>query len=142
MSDLRIQAYDYCDWEKAHEFSDLINTNDTKVTGKKHEQWFSIFLYDKRGKTVGGTAGLTAWGLCDVSVLAVAARYQRKGWGTKLMAATEALARRRGCTYVHLHSMDFQAVGFYQKLGYKVLARLKGGEWKYTRFFLAKRLGK
>ncbi len=25
---LRIQTCDYCDWEKAHEFSDLINVHD------------------------------------------------------------------------------------------------------------------
>jgi ribosomal protein S18 acetylase RimI-like enzyme len=139
-ADLRIETYDYCDWGKAHEFSDLINVHDTEVTGEKHEQWFSVFLYDGHGKTVGGVAGLTSWGLCEVSALAVAKRYRHMGWGTRLVAATEQLARRRRCTCVHLHSMNFQAAAFYQKLGYTTLARLKGGGRKYTRYFLAKKL--
>ncbi len=36
--------------------------------------------------------------------------------------------------------MNFQAAAFYQKLGYEVLATLKGETGKYTRFFLAKQL--
>ena len=140
MAELEIVKYDGCDWDKAHEFADLISEHDVEVTGESPERWFSVFLYDRRRKTVGGVAGITSWGLCDVSVVAVAKPYRRQGWGRKLMAAMEETARRRGCHHVHLHTMSFQAVGFYKALGYRVLATLPGRKESYTRYFMTKEL--
>jgi ribosomal protein S18 acetylase RimI-like enzyme len=137
---LRLVSYDECDWSKAHEFSDLINEHDVQVTGEDPERWYSVFLLNARGKTVGGAAGLTSWGLCEVSALAVAPEHRGKGWGRRLVQAVEKLAARRGCTHVHLHSMNFQAVGFYRKLGYRKMAELVGRRGVYTRFFLSKAL--
>jgi ribosomal protein S18 acetylase RimI-like enzyme len=140
MAELRMERFDYCDWSKAHEFSDLINEHDTEVTGENPEQWYSVYLYDSRNRVVGGAAGITAWGLCDISALAVAKEYRGRGWGTGLVEAVEAIARERGCTYVHLHTMNFQGAEFYRKLGYEILAQLSGGDGRYTRFFLKKPL--
>jgi ribosomal protein S18 acetylase RimI-like enzyme len=56
--------------------------------------------------------------------------------------AVEKLAARRGCTHVHLHSMNFQAVEFYRKLGYRHMAQLVGRPGVYTRYFLSKALPK
>jgi ribosomal protein S18 acetylase RimI-like enzyme len=142
MAELQIVTYDGCDWDKAHEFSELVSKHDVEVTGESPERWFSVFLYDKRRKVVGGVAGITSWGLCEVSVLAVAKKYRRQGWGKRLVETMENVARKRGCNHVHLHTMSFQGVDFYRAMGYRVLAKLPGSRESYTRYFMTKALPK
>jgi ribosomal protein S18 acetylase RimI-like enzyme len=51
------------------------------------------------------------------------------------MADAETEARRRGCERALL---DFQALGFYQKLGYIEFGRLSGFSGKHDRYYLYK----
>jgi ribosomal protein S18 acetylase RimI-like enzyme len=48
------------------------------------------------------------------------------GLGRDLVAAAEREARARGCDVMVLDSHDFQAPGFYAKLGYVVCGRTEG----------------
>lgn len=50
--------------------------------------------------------------------------YTRKGIGTKLMNFIENYARKKGLKKVHLWSAE-KAKGFYEKLGYKTLRKVK-----------------
>lgn len=43
-----------------------------------------------------------------------------KGIGSAMLAEAEAIAKARGCCYVLLDTLDFQAKPFYQRHGYKV----------------------
>jgi ribosomal protein S18 acetylase RimI-like enzyme len=138
MSDLRIERYDHCDWSKAMAFAELIGSHDEEATGEQTHRPFSVFLYDGDGSTVGGAAGSTSWGLCEVTALAVQKRFRGQGWGRKLMQAVEQTARERHCANIHLHTMNFQAIGFYRKVGFVVQAELSDESGKYTRYFLAK----
>ena len=48
-----------------------------------------------------------------------------QGLGHKLLTLAEAEARRRGCTRAQLRTFDFQARGFYEKVGYRVVGVLE-----------------
>ncbi len=57
-------------------------------------------------------------GNARIRFIAMEEEYQRKGLGTKLMAALEGLARKKGFKKAILWG-DENAVKFYEKLGYK-----------------------
>jgi hypothetical protein len=54
------------------------------------------------------------------------------------MAEQEGLTR--GCQSVFLDTHDFQALPFYQKLGYEIFGELEDFPPGHTRYYLKKRL--
>jgi ribosomal protein S18 acetylase RimI-like enzyme len=103
-------------------------------------QGLAIFIRNPRGEIVGGLAGATVWGWLHISLFWLAEELRGKGFGKELigMAETEALAR--GCKHAHLDTFSFQALGFYQKLGYEVFAELEDYPQNARRFYLKKAL--
>lgn len=78
------------------------------------------------GRVAGGAVG-RRWGTCcELQQLWVDEGARRRGIGTRLMQAFEAHAAARGCTAVYLETFDFQAPGFYQRLGYRT-EHVRGG---------------
>ena len=49
--------------------------------------------------------------------------WRGQGLGQQLMKRMEAEARERGATWARVTTFDFQARGFYEKLGYQVTKR-------------------
>src|SRR6266545_1855963 len=49
---------------------------------------------------------------------------RQRGWGTRILQATEAEAIKKGCQHSRLETYSFQALGFYQKNGYRVFSEL------------------
>lgn len=82
---------------------------------------------DAAGALLGGIVGHTVWaatgeGWLYVELLWVADAHRGTGLGTRLLAAAEAEAARRGCRRAYLSTFDFQARPFYERHGYRVLA--------------------
>jgi GNAT superfamily N-acetyltransferase len=99
-----------------------------------------VFVRDEGGTIIGGLTGRTYWRYLDIAFLWVDEKYRGEGYATKLMQAAEDEARGRGCERVLLDTLSFQALGFYQKLGYTEFGRLPGFNGKYDRHYLHKRL--
>ena len=99
-----------------------------------------VFVRDNAGNIIGGLTGRTYWRYLDISFLWVDEKHRGAGYATKLMKTAEAEARERGCERVFLDTLSFQALGFYLKLGYAELGRLRGFSVKYDRHYLHKRL--
>ncbi|MFC0624123.1 GNAT family N-acetyltransferase [Kribbella deserti] len=96
------------------------------ATGADDQEEFSIRVTDADGELV---AGLTAWtwgGLCGIDMLWVREDSRRDRWGSKVLLAAEAEARRRGCDRVAVSSFTFQAPDFYQRHGYAETGRTLG----------------
>ena len=89
---------------------------------------------------LGGLLGETYWGWLYVETLYVSDELRGQGWGTKLLAEGEAEALRRGCRAVHLDTMSYQALPFYEKLGYTVWGTLENFIDGHDRYFLQKQL--
>ena len=85
-----------------------------------------VFLRDAQGRTIGGVTGETNWGWLYVDCFWLPDELRGAGWGAKLLGAAENEARARGCRHAWLSSYSFQAPGFYEKLGYRVLGVLEG----------------
>lgn len=98
------------------------------VTARQHE------------RLIGGAAGHTHWGWLFISHLWVDHRHRGVGLGSGLMGSMEDAARRRDVGAAHLDTYDFQALEFYERLGYVVFGKLDDFPVGHTRYFLQKSL--
>lgn len=99
-----------------------------------------IYLEDENGGKLAGLTGETFGNWLCIKYLWVSERQRGTGIGTKLMRAAENEARSRGCKYVFVDTFEFQAPGFYRKLGYTDVFALR--EYPYTgaRYYFTKEL--
>jgi ribosomal protein S18 acetylase RimI-like enzyme len=100
----------------------------------------AIILYDETGTVVGGLVGATVWGWLHVTECWVAEQYRGLGWGARLLELGEREAMNRQCHHAYLDTFDFQALGFYQRLGYEVYGTLNDFPKGHTRYFVKKSL--
>jgi GNAT superfamily N-acetyltransferase len=101
-----------------------------------------LFIRDEQKNIIGGLLGETAWGWLHVSILWLSEGLRGQGYGSRLLAMAEAEALIRGCHSVHLDTMSFQALPFYQKHGYLVYGQLDDFPIGHSRYFLRKRLSR
>lgn len=99
-----------------------------------------ITLTDETGAIGGGLWGATGYRWLFVELLVVPAAVRGRGIGTRLMAMAEAEARSRGCHGVWLDTFEFQARGFYERLGYACFGALHDYPPGHARFFMQKAL--
>lgn len=99
-----------------------------------------LALRDAAGAVQGGLWGHTAFGWLFVQLLVVPEGQRRAGLGRRLMALAEAEALQRGCHGAWLDTHEFQARGFYEKLGYTAFGRLDDYPAGQARIFFRKRL--
>jgi len=116
----------------------LVEYNDSQA---ELENWrrLTVFMRDANGIVVGGLNGCTHWHWLYVSQLWVAQAMRGRGYGREMMLRAEAEARERGCRYALLETIDFQALPFYQKLGYEIYSTLPDYPPGHVRYGLAKR---
>lgn len=92
------------------------------------------------GSVAGGLLGGTYWGWLHVDVLWLADEARGQGLGTRMVTMAEQEALRRGCGRAHLDTMDFQALPFYERLGYTVWGVLEDLPPGHQRIYLKKDL--
>ena len=108
-------------------------------TGVDDGQWLAIFIRDDQQTIRAGIEGWTWCGSCYIRSLWVHETCRGQGYGTKLLQAAEHEAVARGCRHMVLDSYNFQAPGFYQKLGYEVFAVLDEHPRHQRNYYLHKR---
>lgn len=99
----------------------------------------ALLLTADDGETVGGLWGSMGYDWLFVELLAVPAASRGQGLGSALMAEAERIAREGGCVGVWLDTFEFQARGFYEKLGFEVFGILEDHPVGSRRYFLKKR---
>jgi len=109
------------------------------VTGYRDGRSLSCFLYDA-GELVAGIDGFTWGGYARIDYLWVAERERGRGLGTRLLAAAEDEARRRGCTTIVLDTHSFQAPELYRARGYDEIGTTVGTPRGYTQTLFQKQL--
>ena len=98
-------------------------------------------ISDGNGTVIAGClAEINQWNVLHVGILWVSDEYQKRGLGSKLLKAVEAIAAENGCTLAHLSTFDFQAKDFYIKNGYEVFGVLDGFPEGHCRYYLKKTL--
>ncbi|MBN2387489.1 MAG: GNAT family N-acetyltransferase [Anaerolineales bacterium] len=99
-----------------------------------------IFVHAGNGRVVAGLTGGTYWRWLYVARLWVDDSLRGQGYGSRLMARAEEEAIRRGCLYAYLDTEDFQALAFYEKLGYAIFGELPDCPPGHVRYFVRKTL--
>lgn len=84
----------------------------------RHYYTFVIAEKDAQGELMGAVYSYVHPGWVYIDMLWVAAERRGSGLGSRLMAAAEAEAIKRGCHSAYLWTQDFEAPGFYEKQGY------------------------
>ena len=103
-------------------------------------QPLTLFLRAMDSSVVGGLLGETYWSWLHVRSLWIHETLRRQGYGAQLLASAEEEAVRRGCCYVHLSTLDFQSLSFYQHRGYIIFGLLEDLPVGHKRSFLKKEL--
>ena len=119
--------------------ANLVRYNDSQAE-KENWQPIAVLLRDEHGEIVAGLAGHTHWNWLSISNLWVSETLRGQGYGRKLMSMVEQEAMKRGCNHAHLDTFDFQALPFYQKLGYEVFGMLEDFPPGHVNYYLQKRL--
>ncbi|KUR70668.1 GCN5 family acetyltransferase [Novosphingobium sp. FSW06-99] len=88
----------------------------------------------------GGLWGRISYDWLFVELLAVPEAARGTGLGRQLMDQAETIAREAGCTGIWLDTYEFQARGFYEKLGFTLFGTLPDHPVGQSRFFMMKRL--
>lgn len=101
---------------------------------------FRIFIKDAQGAVFGGASGTIFYGSLYVDMLWLKEELRHQGLGRKLMMEAEKIGRERQCTFVTLNTMDWEALSFYQKLGYAIEFVRKGYSNDSQMYMLRKEL--
>jgi len=99
-----------------------------------------LAVRDQAGKVVGGLFGATYLGWLQVQAVWLSDALRGRGYGTELMRLAEQEAVRRNCPRVFLETLSFQALPFYEKLGYTVASRIADFPPGGARYALTKML--
>jgi GNAT superfamily N-acetyltransferase len=99
-----------------------------------------LAIYALQGDSlVGGVVGFSHWRWLFVSHLWVSDDERHVGVGSQLMTRIEQMAIRNGAVGAHLDTFDFQALPFYERIGYEVFGTLQDYPPGHNRLFLTKR---
>jgi GNAT superfamily N-acetyltransferase len=105
------------------------------------EPMLNVYAHDANGQLIGGVTCHIEWDALNVEYVWVDESARGQGVGRLLMRRAEAEARARGCTWAMLTTFDFQARGFYEKLGYRVVGQYDNYPPGHTYYFLRRELG-
>lgn len=127
--------------EQSYHCTELSNDDKDYFTGSPSnpvEKIMVVALDEER--FAGGVEGVIEYDQMYVHLLAVNKQYRTQGLGTKLMSKIERYARHKGVMAVNLGTTEFQAKGFYEKLGYRVCRVRENGPKGYKNYTLVKEL--
>jgi ribosomal protein S18 acetylase RimI-like enzyme len=85
-----------------------------------------VYALDAAGRTLGGLTAHTVWDWLYIERLWIDAAARGRAYGGRLMELAEAEARRRGCAHAHVRTYSFQARGFYERHGFRIIGELDG----------------
>jgi GNAT superfamily N-acetyltransferase len=101
-----------------------------------------VAITNEQGEVIGGLWGHTGYEWLFTQLLVVPASLRGGGVGRELMRIAEQEAAQRGCRGAWLDTFQFQARGFYERIGYECFAELPDYPQGNSRFFMKKALSK
>jgi GNAT superfamily N-acetyltransferase len=139
--DYAIQLTDVPDEATRKAILDPLVAYNRAAAGHHDLRHLILTIHDSAGCVAGGLWGRTAYGWLFVELLFVPEAMRGRGVGRELMHRAEREAVARGCHSAWLDTFEFQARGFYERLGYKRFGELQGYPVGSARYFLEKHLG-
>ncbi len=140
MTPAAIEVTDVADAEAHRAIGEGLRRYNVEQSGIDDSRPLNVVVRDPvLGTIVGGITGRTSLGLLFIDLFFLPPGSRRAGLGTRVIRAAEDEARRRGCVASVLVTINFQAPGFYERNGYRVMGAvdcLPGVQ----RIFMTKRL--
>lgn len=124
-----------------HSVQLLLNGLSEYAKEKKELQpilFFHFFIKDENDKIQGGCCGDNLYGCLYISTLWITSALRGKGYGTQLMLAAEKWGKEKNCSFAAVNTMDWEALGFYQKLGFRIEFERHGFQKNSIFYFLRK----
>lgn len=104
---------------------------------KGRYQEVNLYLKNTEGQAFGGILAEIVWNWMDIKYLFVDKPYRKSGHGTQLMLEAEKVAKEKGCEFIKVDTLSFQALDFYKKLGYEVFGEIPNAG-RHTHYYLKK----
>ncbi len=117
---------------------DAFNTSRAGPDG--HATLAILIKNSARQAVIGGLWGESFYDWMFVKLFFIPETLRGSGMGSRIMAEAERIALARGCTGIWLDTFEFQARGFYERLGFEVFGTLGDHPRGMNRYFLQKRL--
>jgi GNAT superfamily N-acetyltransferase len=117
----------------------LVEYNASRA-GASHNRPIVVVVKDTDSAVVGGLWGHTGYEWLFTQLLVVPVGLRGRGLGTEIMQIAEREAASRGCRGAWLDTFEFQARGFYERIGYECFGELPGYPEGFSRFFMKKSL--
>lgn len=108
--------------------------------GPSRSRPLAVLVNDHAGSVIGGLWGHTGYDWLFTQFLVVPAALRGRGLGTEIMRTAEREALQRGCHGAWLDTFEFQARGFYERIGYECFGELPNYPAGFSRFFMKKML--
>lgn len=133
------------------EFDKIISTNlhgynrskcqwireNTEVKPSK-QKYYNFGVYENE-KLIGGAVGIIKFSWYFLEELWIDERYRGKNIGTMLIEKIEKCAKENNALGVRMETWNFQARGFYEKMGYTVYAMFEDCPPGTIDYFLKKK---
>ena len=123
--DIDIQQHDHPSADDTAYISQQFRAYNDQQGGKFPSKDLYLLAYGPDKGIIAGLFGDVSWGWLHIDVIWVAEPYRHTGIGTSLMDRAEAESIAMGVNQAYLETTDFQALGFYDKRGYKIFAQLE-----------------
>jgi GNAT superfamily N-acetyltransferase len=118
-----------------------LGEDNSRKAGREDRSDFAVLIRDpETSAVIGGLWGADDFGWAFIDLLYVPPSLRGQRIGERLMHEAEVIARGRGMIGLWLNTFDFQARGFYEKLGYTAFGSLESEGEAAGQFFLKKRL--
>lgn len=109
-------------------------------TKHKPIEFFAIFIRDSNQTILGGCNGSTLYGCLYIDQLWVDESLRNQGYGSQLIKKALAFGIDKKCSFATVNTMDWEALKFYQKLGFVIEFQRTGFDHHSIFYFLRKPL--
>ncbi|WP_028543285.1 GNAT family N-acetyltransferase [Paenibacillus taiwanensis] len=106
---------------------------------KGRNEEVNLFVKNENGQVHGGIVGEICFNWLEVHYLYVDEALRKQGYGSKLIAEVEQIARDNKCDFIKLDTLSFQALDFYKRHGFEVYGSIENAG-TYTHYYLKKDL--
>ena len=109
-------------------------------TGAEWPRPVAFYIRDAERRIIAGVHG-TLWGRSmHIDALWVDEPHRGSGYGSKLMQAIEDYAATHAHPLIYLETTSFQALPFYEGLGYRIFGELPQISEGHTLYFMMKEM--